>query len=56
MIKPTGRSRHRKSEGSGDQLLAFLMDRALSARLLRSPENRFYARISVDGRSRDLSH
>jgi hypothetical protein len=50
MLKPTGGDRKRKSEASGDHLLAFLMGRALSARFLRSPENRFYARVSVDGR------
>jgi hypothetical protein len=50
MLKPTGGDRRRKSEARDDHLLAFLTGRALSARFLRSPENRFYARVSLDGR------
>ena len=50
MIKPTGNNRHRKSEASSDHSLAFLMSRALSARLFRSPDNHFYARVLKGGR------
>jgi hypothetical protein len=50
MIKPTGGDRQRKLETSGDHLLAFLTGRALTARFFRSPENRCYARVSVDDR------
>jgi hypothetical protein len=51
MTNPTGGGRQgKKSEASGDHLFAFLTGRALSARLLRSPENRSYARVSVEGR------
>jgi hypothetical protein len=50
MIKPTGSNRHRKSEATGDHLLAFLMGRALSAKLFRSPDNRYYARVFLGDR------
>ncbi len=50
MIKPPGGEKHSKSEASGDHLLASLMGRALSARLFRSPDNRFYARVFLGDR------
>jgi hypothetical protein len=50
MIESTGEDRNRKSSLGGERLLAFLMMRAASARLFRSPENRYYARVTIGAR------
>ena len=50
MINPTGDGPNREASAERDPLLAFLMSRALSARFFRSPDDRYYARVCIDGR------
>ena len=50
MIEPTGDDQTGSPNGGREQLLAFLMMRAASARLFRSPENRYYARVAIGDR------
>jgi hypothetical protein len=50
MVEPTGDNRRRAASRADERLLAFLMMHAAPARLFRSPENRYYAQISVGDR------
>ena len=49
MIGPTWGGQRGEPSAGRERLLAFLTDQAASARLFRSPDNRYYARVAVDG-------
>ena len=50
MIESTGEDRNRRPSRRGEHLLEFLMMCAAGARVFRSPENRYYARVSIGDR------
>lgn len=54
MIEPRGKDQNRKSGREGDELLEFLMAYVANARLFRSPENRYYAPVSIGDRKEIL--